>query len=367
MARQNFANAAEIWRLRSDAEYRGQAAEQTRIDNQTRAVQNLMDIIYRSQAAQNEAAQAESRRAENAVLGQTLPGGTTLRQEMKMADYLKRLEEIRASQAKKTDALALEKEKSRLRGEIEDQKGRGLADREGVKQDRLDARQRTKDRAAMERAKLKGGGTKTSLAKAEDELFALRQELAANPDNTDLIERVARAEANVKRLSGVTAAVGADSEKNLESAKTLMSDVRALIQSGEEDATPITGVPGAAKAKFGGLARQAGMPVSPKASLLRNKLETLKGIITPMLMNEKKVTDAERERIDRVVGNMDVWTDDVDIMSGMSELETFLDQHYGAKPFYTVGDIYVDKQTGAKARYLGPGKGADKSGWELVK
>ncbi|KKL15745.1 hypothetical protein LCGC14_2502520 [marine sediment metagenome] len=86
----------------------------------------------------------------------------------------------------------------------------------------------------------------------------------------------------------------------------------------------ITGVVGTAKRLGGGLARQAGIPVSERAERLQRLLETLQGQMGPIILNEKRLSETERARLERIVGNVSPTMDEHALRSALADLVDFI-------------------------------------------
>lgn len=111
-------------------------------------------------------------------------------------------------------------------------------------------------------------------------------------------------------------------QKDLQTASNLASDIADILVEGRGELGGVTGVVGTAKAQFGGLARQAGVPVSGRAKSLRRKLETLKAVAAPHVLGEKgrTLSDMDRRRLDQIVGTLDALSDEQDIQDAVVEL-----------------------------------------------
>jgi hypothetical protein len=86
----------------------------------------------------------------------------------------------------------------------------------------------------------------------------------------------------------------------------------------------ITGVVGTAKRFGGGLARQAGIPVSDRAERLQRLLETLQGQMGPIILNEKRLSETERARLERIVGNVSPTMDEQALRTALADLVDFI-------------------------------------------
>jgi hypothetical protein len=97
--------------------------------------------------------------------------------------------------------------------------------------------------------------------------------------------------------------------------------ISELLNAGGET---ITGVVGTAKRLGGGLARQAGIPVSDRAERLQRLLETLQGQMGPIILNEKRLSETERERLERIVGNVSPTMDEQALRTALADLVDFI-------------------------------------------
>ncbi len=97
--------------------------------------------------------------------------------------------------------------------------------------------------------------------------------------------------------------------------------ISELLNAGGET---ITGVVGTAKRLGGGLARQAGIPVSERAERLQRLLETLQGQMGPIILNEKRLSETERERLERIVGKVSPTMDEQALRSALADLVDFI-------------------------------------------
>lgn len=91
-------------------------------------------------------------------------------------------------------------------------------------------------------------------------------------------------------------------KKNVHSSLNRILDV---VQDAKKDGENILGVEGAIRASGPAqLARQAGVNVSPNAKRLAGELEILKGQITGAAMGEVKLSNQERERLDKYIKSL---------------------------------------------------------------
>ncbi|MFQ5624635.1 MAG: hypothetical protein ACE5FS_14715, partial [Paracoccaceae bacterium] len=97
-----------------------------------------------------------------------------------------------------------------------------------------------------------------------------------------------------------------------------------ILEEAEKAGEAVTGVVGFGKKVAGGLARQAGIPVSPLAKKLDNQLEALKGILGPIILNEKRLSESERARLDKIVGGISPGMDEVDLRNQLLEVTRIL-------------------------------------------
>ncbi len=108
--------------------------------------------------------------------------------------------------------------------------------------------------------------------------------------------------------------------KKIGTAFSSIENIIGFINESEKMGDTVTGIVGSAKAELGGLARQAGIDVSPRAGELKQKLELLQAQLVEPLLNEKKITDAERETIKRLVGDVSAAQDSISLRSKIKVL-----------------------------------------------
>ena len=100
----------------------------------------------------------------------------------------------------------------------------------------------------------------------------------------------------------------------------IINDISELLVEAYKEGETITGIAGTAKSKGGGLARQFGANITERSNTLERKLEVLKALLTPIVLNEKRLSDQDRARLDKIVGNVDVFTDDVALKQALIEI-----------------------------------------------
>ena len=100
--------------------------------------------------------------------------------------------------------------------------------------------------------------------------------------------------------------------------------ISELINDAAQAGETITGAAGTAKRLGGGVARQLRFPVSGRSEALHRKLTTLKGIVGPLILQEKRLSETERKRLDDIVGNVDAFTDDQALRESLQEVVRFL-------------------------------------------
>ncbi len=100
----------------------------------------------------------------------------------------------------------------------------------------------------------------------------------------------------------------------------VINDIAGMLNQAAEEGDIVTGVVGTAKRFGGGLARQAGVPVSPRAEGLSRSLERLQAIAGPTLLADSRLSDNERRRVEAIVGNIDPFTDDIALRQSLAEL-----------------------------------------------
>lgn len=88
----------------------------------------------------------------------------------------------------------------------------------------------------------------------------------------------------------------------------------------EHGGESLTGIKGAASANFGGLARQVGVDVDPSAAELRQRLEMLSMFAVPIVSSEKKLSNQDRERMDKIIGSVSTFTDEKMLRNNLKNL-----------------------------------------------
>lgn len=98
-----------------------------------------------------------------------------------------------------------------------------------------------------------------------------------------------------------------------------------LLEAAARDSETITGLAGTARNLGGGLTRQAGINVSPKAERLNALLTTLQGQLGPILLNEKRLSETERQRLREIVGNVSPTMDEVALRERLADIVDFIE------------------------------------------
>lgn len=135
---------------------------------------------------------------------------------------------------------------------------------------------------------------------------------------------------NAKR-KGVVGGKG-DHDQKYAAIQGAIKAIAGLLNQAAEEGDTVTGVVGTVKRYGGGLARQAGMPVSPRAEGLSRALERLQAIAGPALLADSRLSNDERKRVESIVGNIDPMTDDVALRQSLAELATIIDSLGGGAP-----------------------------------
>lgn len=190
-------------------------------------------------------------------------------------------------------------------------------------------------------ATLRGGGILTRNQEAEYALArkqAQKPYLRTNPDtgesmlvwpeplDPNLFPSVKKgAQAAQPTGARVETLRGTGRTKALTTASNTIQEIAQILTEAKREGDTVTGVVGTAKARFGGLGRQAGVDVSPRAAKLSRKLETLQGVMGPIILGEKRLSETERQRLNRIIGSVNIYTDEVDLRNAMIEMLDFLD------------------------------------------
>jgi len=106
----------------------------------------------------------------------------------------------------------------------------------------------------------------------------------------------------------------------------------------------VSGIEGWTKGKFGGLIRQLTgglIDVGTGSITQKQSYEYLGSLLVPILLNEKKVTDQDRERVERIVGNLKAASDNKEATKILTNLEGFI----GGLPDLAPGKTDKDEDT----------------------
>lgn len=144
------------------------------------------------------------------------------------------------------------------------------------------------------------------------------------------------------------------SDRRVSMAIQAIDDATDLLNEAESAGETITGAVGQAKAVGAGMARQVGIPVSDRARQLRAKVEEIKALAAPAVLGEKgrTLSDTDRGRLDRLVGELDYGMDDVALRGAFLEVRKLLDKvdtpsgGTGSKP--SSEQIAVNPKTGER-------------------
>lgn len=129
-----------------------------------------------------------------------------------------------------------------------------------------------------------------------------------------------------------------------------IDDAARILDEAQKTGETITGAVGQAKALGGGVARQVGVDVSDRARQLRTKVEEIKALAAPAVLGEKgrSLSDADRIRLDAIVGKIDYTMDDTALRGALSEVLKLLEKAGGAQAGGPADQIAVNPQTGEK-------------------
>ena len=111
-----------------------------------------------------------------------------------------------------------------------------------------------------------------------------------------------------------------------ESAMNTLGEISTLLTEAKKEGETVTGVQGWLKKKGGGFARQAGIPVSSRSERLSRLLETLQAQVGPLILNEKRLSETERARLSRIVGDVNPSMDDVALRESLLDILNFIEQ-----------------------------------------
>lgn len=116
---------------------------------------------------------------------------------------------------------------------------------------------------------------------------------------------------------------------NKQNALRTMNEVLDILDAAEAKGEEVTGVTGAAKRLFAPIARQGGYEISPMAENLQRKLQILQGVMGPLILNEKRLSESERERLNQIIGSVDWRTDQTSLREMLKEMAGFLGEQNG--------------------------------------
>lgn len=112
-------------------------------------------------------------------------------------------------------------------------------------------------------------------------------------------------------------------------AEAVLNEIATIMEEAQQQGERLTGVVGAAKRVGGPIVRQIpGLEtaISGRSSRLANQLELLTAKVAPLVIEGGKLSNEERARAERIVGQLSAWTDDVELRSRLSDLASFLNQ-----------------------------------------
>ena len=137
-----------------------------------------------------------------------------------------------------------------------------------------------------------------------------------------------------------------------------ITGVADLLDEAKAKGETITGAVGQAKALGGGIARTVGIPVSDLARQLRTKVEEVKALAAPAVLGEsgRSLSDADRKRLDTLIGSVDYTMDDTALRGALSEVLKLLEKSQGtgaADSGPAEGTIAVNRQTGEQLVFHG--------------
>ena len=105
-----------------------------------------------------------------------------------------------------------------------------------------------------------------------------------------------------------------------------VSEIADILEEAAKAGETITGVEGTAKKTLGPLARQAGIPISPRAERLQRSLNSLKALVSPAIMGETRLSNEERAKLDKLIGDVDPFMDDVALRDALANILDLLDR-----------------------------------------
>ncbi len=153
-------------------------------------------------------------------------------------------------------------------------------------------------------------------ARFESVFAEVPEQLGTTPGGTPIERATTQVQQGRIQVTEIMAPRKDDSfEKDFATVMDEAEAINKLLVEGREEFGGVTGLAGTLKAQFGGVARQLGVPVSSRAKQLQRGLETIKAIALPYVLGEKgrSLSDADRNRLDRIVGTLDALSDEQDI------------------------------------------------------
>ena len=167
----------------------------------------------------------------------------------------------------------------------------------------------------------------TGTAPDESDLTLTRDDAMDLPNKESMTVSVSDTGSEVITLSEKDA----DWKGNIENALTHIKGAVDLLNGtgGKEKAS--AGFVGAVKSITNPIARQMGIPAESSTEQLKRKLALLSTVMAPIITNEKRITDTERTRVDKLVGQIGVLEDDIAIREILTEIVMFIQSKQGGQ------------------------------------
>ncbi len=118
--------------------------------------------------------------------------------------------------------------------------------------------------------------------------------------------------------------LSAEDKRRLKSAKGLLFEIVQDLNQAKARGETITGVSGFLKRQGGGFARQAGVPISAASENLQRKLRTLQGILGPIILSEKRLSETERANLRQIIGEVSPGMDDKSLVNSLRQIADFM-------------------------------------------
>jgi hypothetical protein len=199
-------------------------------------------------------------------------------------------------------------------------------------------------------------GIRTAIAQRMESLNAdlKRSQVAQNKARTDrLVTETAFLDENGRLPSrSAKASAASASGAKVATALKLITTLETNLKDAAADGgtwlpgDPVSGIEGSLRASFGGLLRQLSggkIDINTQAVSQRQSYEYLGSLLVPILLNEKKVTDPDRVRVDKITGRLKAASDNKQAMTELANLRNYVNGMRDLEPGETNDDQDDDK------------------------